>query len=169
MSDGIGNDQDAQYSDDGQKIAFRYGWQGQSSVLYVMNADGTDVTQISDANGYATNLAWSADSQLIAYQSDVDGDNDIYVFELSTGFTRLLTDNTIEDYAPTWFCNAPVIVFTSDVTGDPNLFRVNALPMSAPAIIVDEEAEQLTFDEADDQYPLDSPAEENASHGMLSN
>jgi Tol biopolymer transport system component len=128
-----------------------------------MQADGSGVTRVSDPAGDARNHAWSPDSKLLAYQSDADGDNDIYVYEIATQTTRLISDNTIEDYAPTWYCNAPVLVFTSDVTGDPNLFRTDALPMSAPAILVDQEASQLTFDLADDVYPLDSPSEEFAS------
>jgi hypothetical protein len=37
------------------------------------------------------------------------------------------------------------------------------LPIEASAINVEAEASQLTFDPESDQYPLDSPSEENAS------
>ena len=93
----------------------------------------------------ADNQVWSPDNTLIAYQSNLDGDNDIYVYELATGKMRLVTNNTIEDYAPTWFCNSPIIIFTSDVTGDANLFSTPALPLDASAIQVDEDASQLTM------------------------
>src|SRR5690606_7315753 len=88
---------------------------------------------------------------------------DIYVYEFATGLTRHITDNETEDYAPTWWCDAPVVVFTSDVTEDPNLFDVSALPMSAEAILVEAEANQLTFVEASDQYPQNTPPDENGS------
>lgn len=163
LSDGAGDDHAPVYSGDDQKIAFRSFRDGDHSVAYVMNADGSAVTRVSDPAGQALNQSWSPDDQLIAYQSDLDGDNDIYVYDVATQTTRLVSDNTIEDYAPTWFCTGPVIVFTSDVMGDSNLFSTAALPIAAPPIIVEEEAAQLTsFPEAD-QYPLDSPAEENAS------
>jgi hypothetical protein len=74
-----------------------------------------------------------------------------------------VTANTVHDYAPTWLCSAPLLVFTSDVTGDSNLFQTAALPMSAPSVEVEGDANQLTSDAAADQYPQNSPAEENAS------
>jgi hypothetical protein len=55
------------------------------------------------------------------------------------------------------------VVFTSDVTDDANLFQVDALPMDAPAIIVEDEALQLTVDLASDQYSESSLSNENAS------
>jgi Tol biopolymer transport system component len=85
------------------------------------------------------------------------------VYDLDTQATRLLTDNTIPDYAPTWVCDAPLIAFTSDVTGDPNLFEAGALPITAPPIRVEKEANQLTFVPETDRDPLDSPSEEDAS------
>jgi hypothetical protein len=109
------------------------------------------------------NVSVSPDSQLVAYQSNLDGDNDVYIYEFATGETRLLTDNEIEDYAPTWWCDAPVVVFTSDVTEDPNIFDAPALPIDGGPILVDQEAGQLTFDPAFDQYPENTPPEENAS------
>jgi Tol biopolymer transport system component len=163
LSDGVGDDHAPVYSGDDQKIAFRSFRDGDHSVTYMMDADGSGVTRVSDPAGHALNQSWSPDDQLIVYQSDLDGDNDIYVYDVATQTTRLVSDNTIEDYAPTWFCTGPVIVFTSDVTGDSNLFSTAALPIAAAPIIVEDEAAQLTsFPEAD-QYPLDAPAEENAS------
>ena len=163
LSDGTGDDHAPQYAGDDQSIAFRSFRDGENSVLYVMNVDGSDVRAISDSDGYALNQVWSPDSQLIAYQSNLQGDNDIYIYDITSQETRLLTDNAIEDYAPTWYCYAPVVVFTSDVTGDPNVFSHTALPISAPPILVREEANQLTFDPQADQYPLGMPSEENAS------
>jgi hypothetical protein len=55
------------------------------------------------------------------------------------------------------------VVFTSDVTDDPNIFSSPALPIDAPAILVDKEANQMTFDKAKDVYPEYAPTEENAS------
>ena len=163
LSDGVGDDHAPEYSSDDQKIAFRSFRDGDNSVVYFMNADGSQLTRVSDPTGYALNHSWSPDDQLITYQSDLDGDNDIYVYDVATHTTRLMTNNTIEDYAPTWLCSGPVIVFTSDVTQDSNLFSAPALPISAGPILVEEEATQLTSAPESDQYPLDNPSEENAS------
>jgi Tol biopolymer transport system component len=139
-----------------------------------MDVDGSNVTQVSDPAGHASNHIWSPDDGLIAYQSDLDGDIDIYVYQFPTGDeeegqTRLVTDNEIDDYAPTWFCESTQIVFSSDVDNtdenpnNPNLFTTNALPIDADPIIVDEEASRLTTEPDVDYYPQNSPAEENAS------
>src|SRR4030095_14763391 len=55
------------------------------------------------------------------------------------------------------------LIFTSDVSGNPDLFNAEALPIEAPAIKVETAATQLTFDPADDIYPENWPKEENAS------
>ncbi|MEP6987025.1 MAG: hypothetical protein ABI970_15575, partial [Chloroflexota bacterium] len=67
------------------------------------------------------------------------------------------------DYAPTWYCNAPVVAFTSDITGDSNVFSASVLPIKGDPIDVEKAANQLTTDKASDQYPVDSPAQESAS------
>jgi Tol biopolymer transport system component len=164
VSDLQGDDHDPQFSFDGKMISFHsIRGSNPNNVVYIMNADGSNVQPISDPAGNADNQVWSSDDTLIAYQSNLGGDNDIYVYELATGKTRLVTNNTIEDYAPTWFCDAPIIIFTSDVTGDANLFSTPALPMDAAAIQVDREASQLTTEPDSDLFPESVPPEENAS------
>jgi hypothetical protein len=165
LTDGEFDVHDPQFSHDGAKIAFYSPTgEGDNNVLYVMNADGTDVQAISDPAGNALNHAFSPDDTLIGYQSDLDGDIDIYVYEFASEQTRLVTDNTIDDYAPTWYCDGPIIVFTSDITEDSNIFDTPALPMDADPIKVDQQANQLTSDPKSDQYPEDSPSEEDASN-----
>jgi PKD repeat protein/Tol biopolymer transport system component len=164
LSDGQGDDHDPVYSFSDEQVTFRsYRNDDPHSVIYVMNADGSGVEQISPSGADSSNHTWYLDDSIIAYQSDLDGDNDIYVYEFESKTTRLVTDNDIEDYAPAWICDAPVVVFTSDVTDDPNIYNTPALPIDAPAILVDEEAIQMTFDPGDDVYPENSPTEENAS------
>jgi len=175
LSDGSGDDFNPQYSNDGTRLAFQsFRDGGTNRVLYVMNADGSDVQAISDPNGDVSSMAFSGDDQLIAYTSnlpDASGatDRDIYVYEFSTQRTRLLTDNTVDDFAPTWRCNSRSVIFTSDVTKDTpesrdsNVFEAPADPMDAGPIDVLAEAAQLTSDPESDYDPQSSPSEENAS------
>lgn len=164
LSDGLTEDHDPAFSFDGKRIAFRAYTLGSGiSAIYLMNSDGTGKQMISNPTGSASNHTWSPDDSVIAYQSDLDGDLDIYVYEVEKAETRLVTDNTIMDYAPTWICDAPIVVFTSDVMGDANIFNTPALPIKAPAILVDKEANRMTFSEFSDVYPENSPSEENAS------
>jgi Tol biopolymer transport system component len=166
LSDTLGDDHDPQYSNDGEQIAFRSYRDGDNSVIYVMNADGSSPVAITDPAANARNHAWSPDDELIAFDSNLDGDYDVYAYAFETELTRLITDNVIDDYAPTWYCDSTIVVFTSNISEIPqnsNLFDTNALPIEAPAIDVETEANQLTFDEESDQYPQNTPNEEMAS------
>ncbi len=163
LSDGLRNDLDPSYSPDGQQIVYRsYGEDGKS-VVYTMDANGSNRKAVSDVKGNASNMAWSPDGHLIAYQSDLDGDLDIYVYQTSSSKTRKLSDNTIADYAPSWLCGTTQVLFTSDISGNPDIYRAEALSIDAAGIAVDKEAEQMTTDKVDDIYPLGAPTEENAS------
>ena len=88
---------------------------------------------------------------------------DIFVYEIATGLTRQLTENDIDDYAPTWRCDSETVVFTSDITGNPDIFEEPARPITDPPILVEEDAKQLTFDPVFDIYPLALNADESAS------
>jgi len=163
LTDGSTNTFDPQYSTNGTQISYRVIDGSGHGVIYVMNADGSTPRVISDPNGDALYQAWSPDDSAIAYQSSLDGDRDIYVYDLANNQTRLLADNTAADYAPTWFCGSKQLAFTSEVTGNADIFSAQALPVNAASIIIEEQATQLTVDPAADLYPLSSPSEEDAS------
>lgn len=162
VSDGSMNEHDPMVSFDNTMLAFR-GIVNGKSVIFAAKLDGSERMQVSDSAANSMNHTWSPDNSLIAYQSDLDGDMDIYVWEKDTDKTRLVTDNTIADYAPTWWCNAPLVVFTSDILGEADIFNTPALPLEAPAIVVETEAVQMTTVPGNHIYPLNTPSEENAS------
>lgn len=163
LSDGTADDRDPNVSPDGELIAFNSMRNGEPEALYLMNADGSDVRRFTEPGERVTSAAWSPNGAMIAYESDLDGDLDIYVYQLATGLTRQETDNEVADYAPTWRCGQDLLVFTSDVSGDPNLFEASVLPISAPGIDVLTEATQFTSPITDDVYPVDTQSEEDAS------
>jgi TolB protein len=135
------------YSPDGKHLAYRTYASGSAvGVLTVADADGKNAKAISDVKSTATNQSWAPNSDLIAYQSDLYGQHDVFVYQLSTGKTRLVTSTAdkVAHYAPTWYCNSTILVFTSDVTGNANIYSTNALPMSADPIDVKKSATALT-------------------------
>jgi TolB protein len=87
---------------------------GQSG-LYIINADGTHLTRLTDSPlDRAPN--WSPDGQRIVFSSDRDthSNPDIYIINADgTGFARLASDSAFDD-TPIWSPDGRSIAFTSN-------------------------------------------------------
>jgi uncharacterized repeat protein (TIGR01451 family) len=165
LSNGLHADFEPNFSPDGGFIAFQAQFEDRpNSVIYMMTSDGANAWVISDEAGNASNPVWSSDGTLLAYQSDLDGDQDIYIYSVADGQVRQLTQNNVDDYAPAWRCDRAALLFNSDISGNPDIYEAEALPLDAPAIDVMAEARQLTNHEADDLYPLDESEKEYGSN-----
>ena len=104
------------WSPDGLKLAF----QGRTPPsgpwdLYVIGVDGTGLTPLTVANDptFSENRpAWSPDGTRIVYDSNPDGDSEIYAVNAdNTGIVEQFTANTVTDSVPDWspfFPPAPV-------------------------------------------------------------
>src|SRR5437868_1722235 len=68
------------YSPDGTKIAFSSNADGNPEI-YVMNADGSGIKQLTDNSAIDWNPSWSPDGKKIAFTSGRDGDFDVYVMD----------------------------------------------------------------------------------------
>jgi len=66
------------------KIAFESDRDGDSEI-FVMNADGTGVTQLTDNDDGDWDPAWSPNGDKITFYSDRDGDSEIFVMNLDGG------------------------------------------------------------------------------------
>jgi len=68
-----------------------------------MNVDGTGVQRLTNNTNEDLYPTWSPDGELIAFQSDRDGDFDIYVTNSDgSGREQRVTDNRVEDWGPVW-------------------------------------------------------------------
>ncbi len=94
--------------------------------IYVMQADGTGLVQLTDHPGDAGFPAWSPDGRRIAFGSGRDGDFDIYVMQADgTGLVQL-TDHPGRDGWPAWSPDGRRIAFDSDRDGDRDIYVMQA-------------------------------------------
>jgi WD40-like Beta Propeller Repeat len=133
-------DRDAAWSADGRLIAFMSERDGNAEI-YVMNADGTGQTRLTNDPGFDADPTFSPDGQ-IAFNSTRDGGKpEIYVMNGDgTGQTRLTFDPASDRQAD-WSPNGERIAFESNRSGNFDLFAMNRDGGGLT---------QLTFDPDDD-------------------
>src|SRR6185295_11732033 len=96
-------DQQPAWSPTCDRIAFTKD-PGGNVEIYVMNADGTGVTRLTNTSTsiWDSDPAWSSDGSQIAFRSNRDGNNEIYVMNADgSGVTRL-TNDASSDALPAW-------------------------------------------------------------------
>ncbi|MCP5417619.1 MAG: DUF4347 domain-containing protein [Chromatiaceae bacterium] len=106
----------ASWSPDGSKIAFSREVAGVEQV-FVMNADGTGVTQLtSGVRNYQA--AWSPDGSQLAITSLRYGNDDIVIIDAGDGseIRRLTSDGNV-DHTAAWSPDGSKIAFGSDRSG----------------------------------------------------
>lgn len=159
LSDGSANDTVPIFAQQSEKIVFLSDRDGNWSALYLLHEDGTQ-ERISDTSDGVRNHVWSPDDSLIAYQSDVTGIAQVYVYELSTQRTRRVTGDdetvdTVPSYAPTFHCSgSAVVVYATTIGNQSDVFQSYTRPLESDAINVAQEATNLTNDPlTNDGYP----------------
>jgi Tol biopolymer transport system component len=102
------------FSPDGTKIAFQSD-RGEGMDIWVMNADGTGQTNLTDAPGADVNPAWSPDGTRLAFDSDRSGNRDVFVMSADgTGSPINLTVDSLQlDADPDWSPDGTLILFVS--------------------------------------------------------
>jgi hypothetical protein len=111
----------------GTKVAFESSVGGDSEI-FVVNSDGTGLTQLTDNTAWDEYPSISGDGTKIAFHSYVDGDDEIFVVNSDgTGLTQLTT-NTANDRYPSINGDGTKVAFYSDVDGDNEIFVTSYEP-----------------------------------------
>lgn len=117
-----GYDAEGAYSRDGKKITFASDRDG-SMNLYSMNADGTEVRQITHTTGcYNGGPFLSPDGSHIVFRADRDRKDYLQIYMINpdgSGEVKL-TSNDAVNWAPYWHPNGKSIVFTTSMHGHRN-------------------------------------------------
>src|SRR6266508_2657137 len=82
-------DSQPSWSPDGQRIAF-YSDRDGNGEIYVMNADGSGLTRLTDNDAIDIPYGWSPDGRNLVFTSGRKGTLDLFLLNVGTGKTKRL-------------------------------------------------------------------------------
>jgi Tol biopolymer transport system component len=117
-----GNDFRPAWSPDGTQILFGRVAKGSDDArhdadLYVMNADGSNVRQLTNEPSEDWAGAWSPDGSSIAFNSNRSGTFHVYVMAANGTGQVALTSGPSDDFEPVWSPDGTRLAFTSNRDG----------------------------------------------------
>jgi Tol biopolymer transport system component len=121
----------ADWSPDGKRIVFQTPAVRNGTFIYrdifVINVDGTGLTNLTHNSTHQDwRPAWSPDGTRIPFQSNRDGNNEIYVMNADGSNPVRLTFDNHPDQEPDWSPDGNKIVFDSNRDGNLEIWVMNA-------------------------------------------
>ncbi|OGU57039.1 MAG: hypothetical protein A2V66_05615 [Ignavibacteria bacterium RBG_13_36_8] len=101
----------------GGLIAF-YSERDGNPEIYIMNADGTAQTRLTQNNAQDLAPDISPDGSKIVFVSNRNGNFEIYTMNIDGATTIRLTNNTADDSYPYWSADGTKIIFSSKQDGN---------------------------------------------------
>jgi TolB protein len=138
-------------------ISFASNREGSLQIYASIDPTGAVVTRLTPGGGEFIDPAWSPDRQQIAFASNMEGNNEIYVADADGGNLRRLTNDPADDLDPTWSPDGNWIAFTSSRDGNQEIYVMR----SSDGL----ELQNLTANPAADTHPSWMLPEQ----GLLSN
>jgi len=117
------DDIDPTWSQDGSMIAFASTRAG-ARQLFVMNADGSNILQVTNLDNMGGRSAWSPDGTRLAFYRGPAGDHNIYIINVDgTGLVQLT--NGGDNLGPSWSPDGSWIAFTSFRDGNNEVYIIH--------------------------------------------
>ena len=119
--------QDEGEGESGGKIAFTSKRDGNQEI-YVMNADGSDQTRLTNNPAQDREPCFSPDGIKITFGSERDGNRnqEIYIMNVDGSNPTNLTNHPAQDWAPCFSPDGTKIVFQSLGGFEPDIYVMNA-------------------------------------------
>ncbi len=100
--------------------------------IWLIHRDGSGLTRLTNGAGIEREATWSPDGSQIAFVSDRDGNNEIYLLAVGEGTAAAggepvrLTDHPEDDRRPIWSLDGTCLAFESRRDGEWGLYVMNA-------------------------------------------
>jgi Tol biopolymer transport system component len=120
LTQSAGDDMEADWNQQERKIAFASDRAGDFN-LYVMNADGSNVVQVTSNTHMQRLPSWDPTGNEIAFATDEDGDFEIFVVRPNGHNPRQLTHNDCVDSDPAWSPDGTKIAYVTNCDPASNL------------------------------------------------
>lgn len=125
VTDGQSRDGWPTWSPDGQRLAFHSN-RGGDWDIWVINLDGTGLTNLTHHPGADRYPAWSPDGKQIAFTSQRSGNEDIWVMNADGSNPVNLTQTPARDRYPMWSPDGQRLTFNTNRDGNQEIYVMNA-------------------------------------------
>ena len=140
------------WSPDGSKIVFESTRDGPDADIFIMNADGTSVVQLTDNDVGESTPSFTPDGRFVIYASEQDGNPDIFRMGVDGSGKVNLTKHPGADGHPRVAPDGQRIFFNSNRTSDPASFARGTMERDQ-----NHEIFSMTLDGADLRQVTDLP------------
>ena len=118
------------WSPDGTRIAFESTRDGPDADVFVMQADGTGVVQLTRNDAYDGTPAWSPDGRYLFFASERDGNEEVYRMLIDGSEQTNLSRHPGADGHPRVSADGRLVYFNSNRSSDPATFALGTMDRS---------------------------------------
>jgi len=117
------DDIDPTWSADGSMIAFASSRVGKRQ-LFIMNADGTNIRQVTNLQDMGGRSSWSPDGRRLAFYKGPTGDHNIFIINVD-GTNLVQLTNGGDNLGPSWSPDGNWIAFASYRDGNNEIYIIH--------------------------------------------